>query len=60
MTDIKKYKSVAISIDTYQRAKPIAKKNYMSMASFLRYLIDKEEEIPTLTNGEDNHVRPAD
>ena len=48
MTDIKKYKSVAISIDTYKRAKPIAEKNYMSMASFLRYLIDKEEDRPTL------------
>ena len=60
MTDIKKYKSVAINIDTYRKARPIAEKNYMSMASFLRYLIDKEEEIPTLTNGEDNNVRPAD
>ena len=60
MTDIKKYKSVAININTYKKAKPIAEKNYMSMASFLRYLIDKEEEIPTLINGEDNHVRPAD
>ena len=57
MTDIKKYNSVAISIDTYKRAKPIAEKNYMSMASFLRYLIDKEEQKPTLKNGEDNHVR---
>ena len=57
MTDIKKYKSVAISIDTNKRAKPIAEKNYMSMASFLRYLIDKEEQKPTLKNGEDNHVR---
>ena len=57
MTDIKKSKSVAISIDTYKRAKPIAEKNYMSMASFLRYLIDKEEQKPTLKNGEDNHVR---
>ena len=57
MTDIKKYKSVAISIDTYKRAKPIAEKNYMSMASFLRYLIDKEEQKPTLKNGEENHVR---
>ena len=60
MTDIKKYKSVAINIDTYRKASPIAEKNYMSMASCLRYLIDKEEEIPTLTNGEDNNVRPAD
>ena len=57
MTDIKKYKSVAISIDTYQKAKPIAEKNYMSMASFLRYLIDKEEDRPTLKNGDDKHVR---
>ena len=57
MTDIKKYKSVAISIDTYKRAKPIAEKNYMSMASFLRYLIEKEEQKPTQKNGEDNHVR---
>jgi len=60
MTDIKKYKSVAININTYKKAKPIAEKNYMSMASFLRYLIDKEEQKPTLKNGEDNHVRPAD
>ena len=60
MTDIKKYKSVAINIETYRKARPIAEKNYMSMASFIRYLIDREEEIPTLTNGEDNHVRPAD
>ena len=57
MTDIKKYKSVAICIDTYKRAKPIAEKNYMSMASFLRYLIDKEEDRPTLKNGDDKHVR---
>ena len=57
MTDIKKYKSVAISIDTYNRATPIAEKNYMSMASFLRYLIDKEEDRPTLKNGDDKHVR---
>ena len=57
MTDIKKYKSVAIRIDTYKRAKPIAEKNYMSMASFLRYLIDKEEDRPTLKNGDDKYVR---
>ena len=57
MTDIKKYKSVAINIDTYRKARPIAEKNYMSMASFLRYLIDKEEDRPTLKNGDDKHVR---
>ena len=57
MTDITKYKSVAINIDTYKRARVTADKNYMSIASFLRYLIDKEENKPTLQNREDNHVR---
>ena len=28
------------------------------MASFLRYLIDKEQNKPSLKNEEDNHVRP--
>jgi len=54
MTDIKKYKSVAISIDTYKLAKPIAEQNYMSMASFIRYLVDKEQDRPTLKNGDDH------
>ena len=57
MTDIEKYKSVAIKIDAYKKAKPMAEKMYMSMGSFIRYLIDKEENKPTLQNGEDNHVR---
>ena len=60
MTDIEKYKSVAIKIDAYKKAKPMAEKKYMSMGSFVRYLIDKEEEKPTLKNGEDNHVRTTD
>ena len=59
MIDIEKYKSVAIKIDAYKKAKPMAEQKYMSMGSFIRYLIDKEEEEekPTLKNGEDNHVR---
>ena len=57
MTDIEKYKSVAIKIDAYKKAKPMAEKMYMSMGSFIRYWIDKEENKPTLQNGEDNHVR---
>ena len=60
MTDIEKYKSVAIKIDAYKKAKPMAEKKYMSMGSFIRYLIDMEEEKPTLKNGEDNHVRTTD
>ena len=44
MTDIDKYKSIAIKIDTYKRAKPMAEQRYMSIGSFVRYLIDKECE----------------
>ena len=44
MTDISKYKSVAIKIDVYNKAKPMAQKKYMSMGSYLHYLIDKEHE----------------
>ena len=44
MTDIEKYKSVAVIIDCYQKAKPMAEEKYMSIGSFIRYLIDKEYE----------------
>ena len=60
MTDIEKYKSVAIKIEAYQKAKPMAESRYMSMGSFIRYLIDMEydkkfKEIKQ--NGEDLDVR---
>ncbi len=60
MTDIEKYKSVAIKIEAYQKAKPMAESMYMSMEAFIRYLIDKEykqkfKEIKQ--NGEDLDVR---
>ncbi len=42
MTNINKYKSVAIKIDLYRKAKAIADENYMSMGSYVNYLIDKE------------------
>ena len=44
MTDITKFKSIAIKIDAYKIAKPMAEKKYMSMGAFVRYLIDKEHE----------------
>jgi len=57
MTDIEKYKSVAIKIDSYKVAKPMADEKYMSMGAFVRYLIDKEYDAhpdkPSLTNGDD-------
>ena len=51
MTDIEKYKSIAIKIDSYKRAKPMANEKYMSMSAFVRYLIDKEHKQQV--NGKD-------
>ena len=42
MTDINKYKSVAIKIDSYTKIKTIAEEKYMSVGSFVKYLVDKE------------------
>lgn len=39
-----KYKSVAVRIESYNKAAPMAKERYMSMGSFIRYLIDTEYE----------------
>ena len=44
MTDIEKYKSVAIKVEAYQNAKPMAESRYMSMGSFIRYFIDMEHD----------------
>ena len=51
MTDITKFKSIAIKIDAYKIAKPMADEKYMSMGAFVRYLIDKEHTQQT--NGKD-------
>ena len=40
--DASKYKSIADKIGTYQRAKPIAESKYMSMGSYISYLVDKD------------------
>ena len=52
MTDITKFKSIAIKIDSYKLAKPMANEKYMSMGAFVRYLIDKEHEQQV--NGKDH------
>ena len=60
MTDIEKYKSVAIKIEAYQKAKPMAESRYMQMGSFIRYLIDMEHDKKfkeIKQNGEDLDVR---
>ena len=45
MTDIEKYKSVAVKIDCYQKAKAMAEEKYMSIGAFIRYLKDKEHSL---------------
>ena len=64
MPDVTKYKSVAIKIDVYNKAKPMAQKKYMSMGSYLHYLIDKEHEQesnqPIIQNGEDHSARTTE
>ena len=64
MTDVTKYKSVAIKIDVYNKAKPMAQNKYMSMGSYLHYLIDKEHNQesnrPTIQNGEDHSARTTE
>ena len=52
MTDITKFKSIAIKIDAYKTAKPMADEKYMSMGAFVRYHIDKEHEQQI--NGKDH------
>ena len=42
MTDITKFKSIAVKIDPYRKAKTIADENYMSVGALVNYLIDKE------------------
>ena len=54
MTDITKFKSIAIKIDANKLAKPMADEKYMSMGAFVRYLIDKEHEQKT-TGKDQNH-----
>ena len=54
MTDITKFKSIAIKIDSYKIAKPMADEKYMSMGAFVRYLIDKEHEQKINGKEQDN------
>tara|TARA_B100001964_G_C13975177_1_gene483686 strand:- start:67 stop:282 length:216 start_codon:yes stop_codon:yes gene_type:complete len=42
MTDITKFKSIAVKIDPYRKARAIADENYMSVGSYVKYLIDKD------------------
>ena len=51
---------MAIKIEAYEKAKPMAESRYMSMGSFIRYLIDREHDKKfkeIKQNGEDLDVR---
>ena len=54
MTDITKYKTIALKIEAYKKAKPKADELYMSIGSYLRYLIDKEIQKPIIKDSEQN------
>ena len=58
MTYITKFKSIAIKIDSYKLAKPMADNKYMSMGAFVRYLIDKEHEQQV--NGKDHDRKKSE
>ncbi len=55
--DASKYKSIAVKIDTYKLAKPIAEARYMSMGSYIAFLVDKDAKNvkKRKTNGENNN-----
>jgi|TARA_R110000824_G_scaffold11349_4_gene49532 hypothetical protein len=42
--DAAKYKSVALKIAVYEKAKPMAEADYSTMGGFLKRLIDEEYE----------------
>ena len=42
MTDITKYKSIAVKLESYNKIQTIAQEKYMSISSLVRYLTDKE------------------
>jgi hypothetical protein len=42
--DANKYKSVAIKVDVYNKAKPMAQADYCTMGGFITKLIEQEKK----------------
>ena len=42
--DATKYKSVAIKVDVYNKARPMAEADYCTMGGFITKLIEQEKE----------------
>ena len=44
LMDATKYKSVAIKVDVYNKARPMAEADYCTMGGFITKLIEQEKE----------------
>jgi hypothetical protein len=44
LMDANKYKSVAIKVDVYNKAKPMAQADYCTMGGFITKLIEQEKK----------------
>ena len=44
LMDASKYKSVAIKVAVYNKARPMAEKDYCTMGGFIQKLIEQEEK----------------
>jgi macrodomain Ter protein organizer (MatP/YcbG family) len=49
--DANKYKSVAIKVEVYNKARPMAEKDYCTMGGFISKLIEQESKKRKGRNG---------
>ena len=52
--DANKYKSVAIKVEVYNKASPMAEKDYCTMGGFISKLIEQESKKRKGKNGKAN------
>ena len=51
LMDANKYKSVAIKVEVYNKARPMAEKDYCTMGGFISKLIEQESKKRKGKNG---------
>ena len=51
LMDANKYKSVAIKVEVYNKARPMAEKDYFTMGGFISKLIEQESKKRKGKNG---------
>jgi hypothetical protein len=54
LMDANKYKSVAIKVEVYNKARPMAEKDYCTMGGFISKLIEQESKKRKGKNGKAN------